>query len=46
MEQFPRSDLTVTMDYDLRAPTGRLPSARACYWTGQRAVGAAGKDLR
>ncbi len=46
MEQFPRSDLTVTNEYDLRALTGHLPSARACYWTGQLAVGAAGKDLR
>jgi hypothetical protein len=45
MEQFPGSDMTVTEEYDLRALTGRLPSARACYWIGQPAVGAAGKDL-
>jgi hypothetical protein len=46
MEQFPGADRTVTKEYDLRALTALLPSARACYWIGQPAVGAAGKDLR
>jgi hypothetical protein len=46
MRHFLGSDLTFRPKYDLRVLTGRWPSAPACYWIGQSAAGAAGKDLR